>query len=177
MDDATIRDSAMVALIFGFFASTWFGWAQEDPPERWKRWLVIASVLSLAVAVGGGVLAWQNWASGSALSEPEAMRDYGILVGIEFGVGAIGAAVLAVTRRARWIPAWICLVVGVHFWPMAPLLDRPSLVVVGAVLVLVAVAAVPIARRPGTTPSAVVGAGAGTTLLVAAALALAAATF
>lgn len=26
------RDGAMSALVLGFFASCWFGWAQEKPP-------------------------------------------------------------------------------------------------------------------------------------------------
>jgi hypothetical protein len=37
------------------------------------------------------------------------MRRYGIIVGLEFGIAA-----------------WVCLVVGVHVWPMAPVLQaRP----------------------------------------------------
>jgi hypothetical protein len=30
--DMPLRDAAMAALILGFFASCWFGWAQERPP-------------------------------------------------------------------------------------------------------------------------------------------------
>jgi hypothetical protein len=55
-----VRDSAMMALIFGFFASPWFGWAQERPPLAWRPPLIAGSVVSLAVAVFGAVLAWQG---------------------------------------------------------------------------------------------------------------------
>jgi len=35
MMDMPLRDAAMTALILGFFASSWFGWAQERPPAAW----------------------------------------------------------------------------------------------------------------------------------------------
>jgi hypothetical protein len=114
-----IRDGAMSALILGFFASSWFGWAQERPPPRWRPPLAVGAVLSLIVAVVGAVYAWRNWSGGSALSEPGAMRQYGIIVGVEFGVAAAGAVVLALRGHGEYVAVWVCLVVGGHFWPMA----------------------------------------------------------
>lgn len=159
------RDSAMSALILGFFASSWFGWAQERPPAAWRSPLIAGAVLSLAVAVVGAVVAWQNWSGDSALAEPGAMRRYGILVGVEFGVAAAGAAAIALLGRPEYLAPWICLVVGVHFWPMAPVLKSPSLIVLGALLSTVAVVAVVASRRSGLAPSALTGAGAGVALL------------
>ena len=127
MDHTFVRDAAMSALILGFFASCWFGWAQEAPPTRWRVPLVTGAVASLGVAVLGGLLAWQHWSDGSALSEDGAMRAYGILVGVEFTVAGLGAALLAWHGHARLLAPYICLVVGVHFWPMAPLLEEPGL--------------------------------------------------
>lgn len=160
------RDAAMTALIFGLFAAGWFGWAQEDPPQRWRAPLGVGSALSLLVAVAGGLYAWRNWSSASALSEPGAMRSYGILVGAEFAIAAAGAAVLALRRRAEFIAPWVCLVVGAHFFPMAPLLDNPALYVLGAVLVVIVALAVLPRTRGDRSPSAITGAGAGTALLV-----------
>ena len=159
------RDSAMTALILGFFASCWFGWAQERPPPAWRSLLIVGAVLSLVVAAVGAVVAWWKWSDGSALNESGAMRHYGIIVGIEFGVAAAGAAVNALWGRPDYLAPWICLVVGVHFWPLAPLLKNPYLVVLGALLTAAAVAALPISRRTGVTPSAITGAGAGVALL------------
>jgi hypothetical protein len=159
------RDSAMFALILGFFASSWFGWAQERPPPAWRSPLIVGAVLSLVVAVVGAVFAWRNWSGGSALSEPGAMRQYGIIVGMEFGIAAVGAAGIALWRRPEYLAAWICLVVGVHFWPLAPVLKSPSLIVLGALLTVVAVAAVLVSRRTGVAPSAITGVGAGVALL------------
>ncbi len=155
----------MTALILGFFASSWFGWAQERPPAAWRPLLIGGALLSLAVAVAGAVLAWRNWSGGSALSEPGAMRHYGIIVGVEFGVAAAGAAGIAWWGRSEYIAPWICLVVGVHFVPMAPVLKNPSLVALGGLMVAIAVAAVVVARRTGLAPSALTGVGAGVALL------------
>jgi len=163
-----VRDAAMSALILGFFASAWFGWAQERPPRTWRAALITGAVLSLAVAVLGAVLAWQNWSGASALDAPGAMRRYGIIVGVEFTAAAVGAAVLMLRGHARYVAPWICLVVGVHFWPMAPVLGDPLLIVLGAVLSAVAVAAVVVSRRTDIYPSAITGAGAGVSLLLVA---------
>jgi hypothetical protein len=160
-----VRDSAMTALFFGFFASVWLGWAQERPPPAWRRPLIAGAVLSLAVAVVGGLSAWQNWSGASALSEPGAMRRYGIIVGVEFGLAALGAVAIAVWGRREYLAPWVCLVVGVHFWPLAPVLDNPSLVVLGALFTGIAATAVLIARRSALASSAIVGAGAGVALL------------
>lgn len=166
------RDAAMTALIFGFFASAWFGWAQERPPVSWRRPLTLAAVLSVAVSVAGAVLAWSTWSDGSALDEPGAMRRYGIIVGIEFAAAAIGAAVLGLRRRQDLIAPWICFVVGVHFIPLAGPLQSPLLFPLAVAMVLVAWAAVPLARRRDLAPSAVTGVGAGASLLVCATAAL-----
>jgi hypothetical protein len=101
----------------------------------------------------------------AAFSEPSATLQYGIIVGVEFGIAAAGAAVVAVRGRGEYVASWVCLVVGVHFWPMAPVLKTPSLVVLGALLTVVAVAAVLLPRRTGVAPSAISGAGAGVALL------------
>jgi hypothetical protein len=161
----SVRDHAMTALILGFFASAWFGWAQERPPLAWRRPLIVGALLSVVIAVFGATLAWRSWSAGSALSEPGAMRSYGIIVGIEFGIAAVGAAGLAALGHSDDISSWICLVVGVHFLPMAPLLKNPSLVVLGALLTAVALTGVLVSRRTALAPSAITGAGAGVVLL------------
>jgi hypothetical protein len=161
-----LRDDAMTALIFGFFASMWFGWAQEKPPPAWRRWLSIAAIVSLLVGAVGGYLAWKHWGDGSALSEPGAMRRYGITVGVEFALAGVGAAILGVRKRQDLIAPWICLVVGVHFAPLAPILKNPMLYALAALMTVVALVAVPLARRRDLVPSAITGVGAGAALLI-----------
>ncbi|MET0864210.1 MAG: hypothetical protein ABWZ98_07730, partial [Nakamurella sp.] len=98
---AFVRDAAMTAAIFGFFASGWFGWAQESPPARWSRRLGVGSVLSIAVAIAGGILGWQHWSDGTVFG-PETSRDFGIVVGIEFGLAGLGAIILALRKQKEF---------------------------------------------------------------------------
>ncbi|MFI7426837.1 hypothetical protein ACIBPB_07600 [Micromonospora sp. NPDC049836] len=71
-----VRDAAMTAAVLGFFAMGWFGWAQEDPPKRRKKWLVSGSVLATLVLVAAGLLSWTIWNTGTALD-----RDTSVLFG------------------------------------------------------------------------------------------------
>jgi hypothetical protein len=41
-----LRDTAATAAVFGFFASSWFGWAQEAPPRAWRKPLIVGAVVS-----------------------------------------------------------------------------------------------------------------------------------
>jgi hypothetical protein len=94
-------------------------------------------------------------------------------VGIEFGLAGLGAAVLGATGHPRFIPVWVCAVVGVHFFPLAPILRDPSLVPLGALISAVAVAALAVALTTGVAASTVTGIGAGVVLLVFGIVALA----
>lgn len=126
----------------------------------WRPGLIAGAVVSLLVAAVGGVYAWRNWSDASALGAPGAMRRYGIIVGVEFAVAGAGAAALSLRRDrryARYLAPWICLVVGVHFWSLAPVLANPLLYPLGTVLTLIAVAAVLASRRTEVAPSAMTG--------------------
>lgn len=164
---AYLRDAAMTAVIFGFFGSGWFGWAQEAPPPRWSWRLALGSILSLAVAIGGGIVAWQHWSDGTIFG-PDTGRNFGIVVGIEFAVAAVGALALALTKRKEFIPPWIAFVVGVHLFPVAVILDYPMLHVVAALVTLVSLVAIPIARSRSLAISFVTGVGTGLVLLAGA---------
>ncbi|TMR90620.1 hypothetical protein [Nonomuraea basaltis] len=165
-------DSAMTGAILGLFTLVWFGWAQEQPPATWKARLALGSVLGAVLAISGGVLAWRNWGSGSVLADDGLLRTYLIIVGIEFAVTAAGIVALRFTRKTDYQAPWTCLVVGVHFYPMAPVFRDIGLYALATVLTAVAAASIPIARRRHLTISAVTGAAAGTTLLLFAAYSL-----
>lgn len=161
------RDAAATAAIFGFFAASWFGWAQEQPPVAWRKWLIVGSILSLLVALAGGLLTWQYWSAGTVFN-PQIGRTFGLIVGIEVAIAGVGAGVLAAMGKADLIAAWIALVVGVHFWPLAPLLRYPLLYVAAVLVSSAAVVAVPLARAQTVTVSAVTGLATGLILLAAA---------
>ncbi|GAB3153708.1 hypothetical protein GCM10027290_47010 [Micromonospora sonneratiae] len=162
-----VRDAAATAVIFGFFASSWYGWAQEAPPAAWRKRLATGSILAMLVAVAGGLLAWRHWSDGTAF-DADTSRTFGIVVGIEFGLAGLGAGILALLRQSEMISAWIAFVVGVHLFPVAILIDYPLIHVVAALITLVSLAAVPVARFRSLRVSAVVGVGTGSVLLVAA---------
>jgi hypothetical protein len=169
---AFVRDAAATAAVFGFFASAWFGWAQDAPPAGWRGWLGAGSALSLLTAAAGGVLTWRHW-SGGTVFDADTSRAFGVVVGVEFALAGIGAAVLAARRRGELIAAWVALVVGVHLFPVAALLGDPLVYVVATLVTLVALAAVPLARTRRLAISAVTGLGAGIVLLTAAVISLA----
>lgn len=166
-----LRDAAGIAAVFGFFAMSWFGWAQEQPPASWKWPLRAGSILAGLIAVCGGLLLWRHWHDGSAI-DARTGPLFGIVVGIEFAAAGLGSAVLAARKRAVLISAWIAFVVGVHLFPVAAVLDIPALHIPAALITVASGAAVWGARSNSITPSAVVGAAVGPILLVSAALAL-----
>lgn len=167
-----LRDAAATVAIFGFFASAWFGWAQEGPPRAWRAPLALASVGSVLLAVVGGVLTWQRWSQGSVFDSDATAKSFGVVVGIEVVSAGVGAAALAWRHRSEFTPVWIALVVGIHFVPLASLLDYPLIYAAAAGVIAVAVAAVPLARSRQLAPSLVTGVGVGSVLLVAALLSL-----
>jgi hypothetical protein len=169
-----LRDTVATAAVFGFFASSWFGWAQEAPPPAWRKPLVAGAVAALLTAVAGALLAWRHWPDGTAFDD-DTGRAFGIVVGIEFAAAALGAVVLAVRRRRELIPVWIAFVVGVHLFPVASLIRYPLIHLVAALITVAAVASIPVARSRSITPSAVVGSATGVVLLAAAVFSLAAA--
>lgn len=169
-----VRDFAGTAAVFGFFASVWFGWAQEKPPARWKPFLITGSVLSVVTLVAGGLLLWRDRSAGTAFDGTTGPR-FGIVVGIEFGVAALGAVLLTVRRRRELVPPWIALVVGLHLFPVAVILEYPLLHLVAAGVTVAALAAVPVARRRSVAVSAATGLPTGAVLLAGALVSLVAA--
>lgn len=162
-----VRDAAATAAILGFFASSWFGWAQECPPGGWRKRLGAGSIASLLTAVAGGVLAWQHRSDGTVF-DAGTSRAFGVVVGVEFATAGLGAALLAARRKKDLIPAWVGLVVGVHLFPVSWLLNDPLVAVVAVLVTLVSLAAVPVARSRSLAVSAVTGAANGVVLLTAA---------
>lgn len=139
------RDHAFTIAWFGLMAMVWFGWAQEDPPQRWRAPLGIGSVLGVALAglFGAGVVF--RWGQESALEGRYGW--FGLLVLAEVLAAGIGCLVLARRGRARWMAWWVGLVIALHFLPLALLLQDWSLAVAGVVQTVGLMA---LRRRVGT---------------------------
>lgn len=166
-----VRDAAMLTVIFGFFGMAWFGWAQEAPPKKARAMLGVGSVLSIALAVVGGLFAWQHWNDGSAIDADTGPR-FGIIVGVEVAFAGIGSGILAWRKKSEFIAPWVAFVVGVHFIPLATMLRLPLLFPAAVLVVLAAWASVRLARARDVTVSYMTGLLTGSSLLLFAAISL-----
>lgn len=153
-------------VIEGFFAFVWFGWGQASPPAYLVVPLALGAAASLVPTAVGVATTFRSSGSLPAASDPVVRRRYGIIFGVEVAAIAAGAVVLSAAGLSWWLPAWICAVVGVHFFPMAAVLDNPSLRPLGLMLTAVATAALIAGLATPTAPSTITGLGAGATLLV-----------
>ncbi|GIG67358.1 hypothetical protein [Phytomonospora endophytica] len=171
MNAEYLRDAAMTAVIFGFFGMAWFGWAQEAPPPAARKFLGIGSVAGILLAIGGGLVAWQHWNDGSAITSETGPR-FGIIVGVEVAFAAAGSVILTVRKKSAYIAPWIAAVVGIHFIPLATILETPLLFAAGALVTIGAWTSIRIARSRDLTISYVTGATTGSVLLLCALVSL-----
>jgi hypothetical protein len=162
------RERGIYAVVEGGFAAGWFGWGQAAPPSWMVVPLGVGSCLGVLVAVAGIVVSARSPARATAFRDRTVRRRFRIIVGVEFSVAGIGAAALAATGQATWIPAWVCLVVGVHFFPLSRALGNRSLALPGVLLTGIAAAALLVGMATRVAPSTVTGAGAGLCALAAA---------
>lgn len=162
---ASRRTLASAATVESFFAFAWFGWGQEGPPTGVSVALGVGAVLAVLVTIGAVLAARHARDEPSPVSGAVAGRRFGIIVGVEFGLIGLGAAMLGATGHAVFIPAWACLVVGVHFVPLARLFVGIGMVPLAVVISVVGLVAFVVGATTTVLPSAVAGLGAGAFLL------------
>jgi hypothetical protein len=121
----------------------------------------------LVTMLAGGLLVWQHWSDATAFDE-DTSKTFGIVVGIEVVLAAVGAAVLRARGKRDVIPAWIALDVGLHLFPVAAIIGYPLIHVIGALVTVAALTAIPVARSRSLPISATNGLGVGTALLAGA---------
>ena len=159
------RSRGVTVVVDGFFAFAWFGWGQAAAPS----WLVVPCAvgtgLAALLALTGVVVTTRSTGRLPAVSNAQIRWRYTVIVGIEFGMLGAGAAVFGLTGQSQWIPVWICVGVGVHFFPLASTLENPTLRPLGMLLLAVAAAAVVAGLTANVAPSTITGPGAGSCLL------------
>ena len=158
------RDRGVTVVVEGFFAFVWFGWGLAAAPFWLAVVLIAGGAASLVLGVAGAVLADRSPGPLPAISDPAVRRRYGITVGLEFGLIGAGAAILGVTGNYLWVPVLVCFGVGVHFFPLATVLDNPTLRPLGGLLIAVSAAALITGLATAVAPSTVTGPGAGLSL-------------
>ena len=81
-----VREAAATVAVLAFFASAWFGWAQDRPRKTWRVPLALAAVASVLLAVVGGVLTFQRQCQGSVFDQERTALGFDVVVGVEFAV-------------------------------------------------------------------------------------------
>ncbi|MEV5765708.1 hypothetical protein AB0L34_14235 [Micromonospora sp. NPDC052213] len=163
------HQAGLGALYLGVFATIWFSVPAADQPLR--ALLVVASGAALLTAVAGAVVVARSRRVAVA-RDRAAERRYLLIVVAEFAAAGLGAAVLGLAGWSEFIPVLVCAVVGLHFFPLVPVLRDPLLRPLGVAMCAVALAGLATALTSGVSAGLVVGTGAGLLLLGAAVLSL-----
>jgi hypothetical protein len=172
--ESAVLDRGATALVLGIAAVAWFGWSQASPPAGWSRpsgVIAIAGLVAGALtAVAAAVRSRRRRGGTRSMSDPAVAKRYTRIVGAEAAACLAGVAGLDAAGRELYLSAWILLVVGVHFLPLARLFRIPALTWAGAAACAVAVAAAVTgaataaatgAAAAGVAPSTVAGTGGG----------------
>lgn len=160
------RDYLMYTAIFGFFSFCWFGWAQEAPKEEWRWGLVIASIIGLILGIIGGILSYFHWQDASILNNKSDFKWYLVFFISEILLAAIGAMVLLFIQKSSLISIWVSLIVAIHFIGLEFVFSDKSLFLLSFLMLGVTVISIPLSIRFKVTPSAILGIGNGTCLLL-----------
>ena len=160
------HQAGLTALYLGIFATVWFSVPAVDQP--WRALLVVGERCG-----HGHRRCWApSWWSGAGASRwrsrrtRAADRRYLLIVVAEFAAAGLGAVLLAAAERSEYIPVLVCAVVGLHFFPLVPVLRDPLLRPLGSAMCVRGRGG---ARRPRSarrsSAGLVVGTGAGLLLL------------
>ncbi len=167
-----IRDYTMYMAIFGMFSMVWFGWAQENPRQNWRKYLGAASGAALLVCLIGVYLSITNWGEATALSEAGAYMTYLIVFWAEFIIGGLGAFLLIRRKKKDFVAPWIGFLVGTHFFFLVNVFRDPALYILAVFLIVIAVISPWAAKKLVVDKSAITGTGSGIVLFCFAILGL-----
>jgi hypothetical protein len=154
------RQAGLGALYLGVFATIWFSVPAADQPLR--ALLVVAGGAALLTAVAGAVVAARSRRAAVDARDRAADRRHLLM----------GAAVLGLAGWSEFVPVLVCAVVGLHLFPLVPVLRDPLLRPLGVAVCAVALAGLVTALTTGVAAGLVVGTGAGLLLLGSAVLSL-----
>src|SRR5690625_2384173 len=164
MEPEYIRDYAMYIAIFGMFSFIWFGWAQENPRKNWRKYIGIASGISLVVCLIGVYLSVINWGAASVLSEKGAFTNYLIVFYTELFVAGLGAFLFIRSKKGNYVAPWIAFIVGTHFFWLVNIFEDPSMYILAVLMIVIAGISPWLSKRFDVANSAITGIGSGTVL-------------
>lgn len=160
-----IRDYAMYTAVFGMFSLVWFGWAQENPKQNWRKYIGVASGIALLLCLIGVYLSITHWNEATILSEKAAFTNYLIVFYTEFIIAGIGAFFLIRSKKKHYVAPWIGFIVGAHFFWLKNIFNDPSLYLLGILMIAIALISPWLSKKTGVANSAITGIGSGSILL------------
>lgn len=172
MEPEYIRDYAMYTAIFGMFSFVWFGWAQENPRKKWRKYIGVASGIALFVCLIGVYLSVTHWDAATALSEKETFTNYLIVFYTEIFISGLAAFLLIRNKKRDYVAPWIAFIVGTHFFWLVDIFKDPSLYILAVLIIAVTIISPWLSKRLGVANSAITGIGSGTALFCFAILGL-----
>ncbi|QQK78375.1 hypothetical protein HUG15_16960 [Salicibibacter cibarius] len=167
-----VRDYAMYTAIFGMFSLVWFGWAQENPRENWRKYIGIASGIALIVCLVGVYLSVTHWDAATTLSEMDALATYIIVFYAQLIIGGLGAFLLIRKKKKDYVASWIAFIVGAHFFWLVNVFQDASLYILAVLMIAIAGISPWLSKKMRVTNSAIIGIGSGTALFCFAILGL-----
>ncbi|SFF91433.1 hypothetical protein SAMN05421541_13043 [Actinoplanes philippinensis] len=156
------RRAGLTAFYLGIFATIWLSVPANEPP--WGVFLVAGSVAALLTAGAGGALLMRSRLE-ELLRDTGGDRRYLVILAGELAAAGFGAVLLAVTGRSEYIAVLVAAVVGLHFWPLAPVLRDPALRILAGLVCATALAGLITGMVSTVSPGEVVGSGVGVLLL------------
>ncbi|HWS35209.1 MAG TPA: hypothetical protein VN408_21010 [Actinoplanes sp.] len=157
------RQSGLTALYLGIFSAIWLSVPEAEPPLG--PFLVAGSIAALVTAAAGTALVIRSRADGPIPWGTAADRRYLVILAAELAAAGFGAMLLAVTHRSEYIPVLVGVVVGVHFWPLAPVLKDPGLRVLAVLVTAAALIGLVTGLLSEVQPAQAAGSGVGVLLL------------
>lgn len=163
--DLSIRFRRQGAMIMCFVAFPWAATGIGFLGEGAGYWVALAAAVAITAAVAVYAVRFRPEHTRERTVPVNWMLRYNLALGAELVFIAATVASLIALGVAPLIPAVVCLVVGVHFFPLATAFDQPQYRLTGAALSAVAVlGAVLFAVADPQWCGAVAGVGAAVTL-------------
>lgn len=167
-ESAELRNTAAAAIVEGFFAALWFSWgaSDEDLPGWFGAACLAGALVALSIAALAVVVQVRLGARRGVADDHALRHAYRVIVLAEIVVLVIGVVLLSVLGADDYVPAWVAVAVGAHFFPLSTLFGTLRLKALGAVVTSVGVAALVAGLVTDVEPATVAGTGVGLALLV-----------
>lgn len=169
------KDAAANILVMGFASTAWFGWAHQAGVFALQIPLALGMAFGVVLGVVGfvargriGTLAVRGVLTSRSVHEVRTRasnRIYFAALGFELVFAFGGAFTLGRLEHPEYIIAWVMLIMGLHFIPLAKLYRIPELLGAGLLCIALSLSGALSGFMGGPGPAAIAGTGAGTVLL------------